>query len=148
MLTGNEMFRGARYEDGTPITRTELDLAACTSTIARHIFGPRSEVLDVGRAERFFIGPRRAALIARDKHCRYPGCTAPPVICDGHHIDEWSRDHGRTAVHRGILLCTFHHDVVHRKKIQIEPRGNKFRFTDRNGDEITAATERFMPYLD
>ncbi len=148
MLTGDAVNMGPRYEDGTSITRTELDIAACTSTLARHIFGPRSEVLDVGRAERLFTGPRRAALIARDKHCRYPGCTAPPIICDCHHIDEWVRDNGRTAVHRGILLCTFHHDLVHRKKIRIELHGNRFRFTDRHGQEITAATERFMPYLD
>ncbi len=102
------------------------------------IFGPRSELLDVGRAERTFTGPRRKALIARDKHCRFPGCTAPPVLCDGHHIDEWVRDHGNTDVARGCLLCTFHHQFVHRNDVVIVPRGKDLIFTDRHGREITA----------
>ena len=136
MLAGTAVTGGPRYEDATSIPRALLDLLACDSTIGRIIFGPASQVLDVGRAERTFTGPRRNALIARDKHCRYPGCTAPPILCDGHHIDHWARDHGETAVHRGILLCTFHHGHVHRHEIDITPHGSRFRFTDRNGREI------------
>jgi hypothetical protein len=37
---------------------------------------------------------------------------------------------------------------VHRAKVTITAHGSRFTFTDRHGDEITAATERFMPYRD
>ncbi len=136
-VTGTDVVGGPQYEDGTPISRTALDLACCDSEFARYVFGANSEVLDVGRTQRTFTCARRDALIARDKHCRYPGCTAPPILCDGHHIDEWVRKHGRTAVRRGLLLCTFHHGLVHRKGIQITLHGRRFVFTDRHGHEIT-----------
>src|SRR5215213_4994159 len=46
----------AQFEDGTPIPRALLDRLACDSEITRIIFGPHSQVLDVGRAERTFTG--------------------------------------------------------------------------------------------
>ncbi len=141
-VTGTDVVGGPQYEDGTPISRTELDLACCDSEFARYVFGANSEVLDVGRTQRTFTCARRDALIARDKHCRYPGCTAPPILCDGHHLDEWVKKHGRTAVRRGLLLCTFHHGLVHRKSIQITLHGRRFAFTDRHGHEITGDPHR------
>ena len=130
----------AQFEDGTPIPRALLDRLACDSEITRIIFGPHSQVLDVGRAERTFTGPRRDALIARDKHCRFPTCTAPPPLSEGHHVKHWRRDHGPTSVANGILLCFHHHDLVHRKGIEIERRGDTWIFIDRHGREITDDT--------
>jgi len=41
------------------------------------------------------------------------------------------------AVSRGILLCTFHHPVVHNRGIHIDRHHGRWRFTDRNGHQIT-----------
>jgi hypothetical protein len=90
MLTGDAVGGAPQFEDGTPVCRALLDKIACDSELNRVIFGPQSQVLDVGRAERTFTGPRRAAIIARDKHCRYPTCTAPPALSEGHHVDHWA----------------------------------------------------------
>jgi hypothetical protein len=136
MITGTALAVGPQYADGTPIPRTLLDRLACDSDLARIIFGPHSHVLDVGRAERTFTGPRRTALIARDTHCRYPTCTAPPALCEGHHIQHWTRDHGETTVTNGILLCWHHHDLIHRRGIDIHRDGTRFVFTDRHGRTI------------
>ena len=130
---------GPQFEDGTPIPRVLLDRLACDSEINRIIFGPQSQVLDVGRTERTFIGARRTAVVARDKHCRYPTCTAPPPLCEGHHVDQWARDHGSTSVDNGILLCWFHHDLVHRRGIGIRWDKGRWVFTDRHGYEIRDA---------
>jgi Domain of unknown function (DUF222) len=130
---------GPIFEDGTPIPRVLLNRLACDSEINRLVFGPASQVLDVGRTERTFIGPRRQALIARDRHCRYPTCTAPPVLCEGHHIRQWRRDHGSTSVDNGILLCWYHHDLVHRRGIEIRRDGKELMFVDRHGTEIRDA---------
>jgi hypothetical protein len=136
MLTGEADAGVPQYEDGTPVPRALLDRIACDSEIQRLVFGPASQVLDVGRAERTFTGPRRAAVVARDKHCRYPTCTAPPVLCEGHHVRHWARDHGSTSVDNGILLCWYHHDVVHRRHVEIHRRRDRWVFVDARGIEI------------
>jgi len=135
---------GPQFEDGTPVPRVVFERLACDSEVQRVVFGPRSHVLDVGRTERLFSGHLRTALIARDKHCRFPGCTAPPQLCEGHHVRHWARDHGPTSVDNGILLCWFHHDLVHRRGIDIaHPPGKSGRggaewvFIDRHGRRIT-----------
>ncbi len=140
-LTGDAVAGEPQFEDGTPVPRSLLDRLACDSEINRVIFGPQSQVLDVGRAEQTFKGPRRAAIVARDKHCRYPGCTAPPVLCEGHHIHHWARDHGNTAVDEGILLCWHHHSLVHRRGIEIHRRDRQWVFLDRHGIRIGADDE-------
>jgi hypothetical protein len=58
-------------------------------------------VLDVGRKTRTIPAPIRRALTARDKRCRFPGCTARR--CDAHHIDRWAEG-GPTALHNLILV--------------------------------------------
>ncbi len=72
-------------ESKTPIPRSVLDRIACDSEVTRVVFGPAGQVLDVGRTQRTFTGPRRRALDARDGGCRAPGCNAPPRLCEGHH---------------------------------------------------------------
>jgi hypothetical protein len=133
MFTGDAPAGAPHFLDGTPVPRALLDKLACDSQINRVIFGPKSQVLDVGRAERTFTGPRRAAIIARDKHCRYPTCTAPPALSEAHHVDHWARDHGATSVDNGILLCWHHHSLVHRRGIEIHRRSGRWVFLDRHG---------------
>jgi hypothetical protein len=103
--------------------------------------------LDVGRAERTFTNARRSAIIARDKHCRFPGCTAPPAISECHHVRHWSRG-GATDVANGILLCWFHHDLVHRRGIAIQRRGNRWEFTDADGRELVDSSAGQDPCLE
>ncbi len=136
MIAGDGPAVGPQFEDGTPIPRGLLERIACDSDLTRIVFGPQSQVLDVGRAERTFTGPRRTALVARDRHCRYPGCTAPPGLSEGHHIRHWVRDHGDTSVRNGILLCWYHHDLVHRRRIEIHRHDDQWVFTDRLGRPI------------
>jgi len=53
----------------------------------------------------------RRALKARDKNCRFPGCTHQHFI-DGHHIKHWA-DAGETSLDNLVQLCRFHHRLVH-----------------------------------
>jgi hypothetical protein len=135
-----ERFAVAEILGAGPIPASMLARLACDSEIARIVFGPDSQVINVGRAERSYAGPRRKAVIARDRHCRYPGCTAPPALGEIHHIDEWVKDHGDTDINMGILLCWHHHDLIHRMHIQIRPSpGGGWTFTTRHGTPITLA---------
>ncbi|WNB85555.1 DUF222 domain-containing protein [Cellulomonas sp. ATA003] len=131
-----------QYHDGTPVPRAALNRLMCDGGFTRFLFSADSQILDVGREKRLFTPHMRAAIIARDKHCVYPGCTAPPVLCETHHVDQWARDHGTTSVTNGILLCWYHHDLIHRMNITITCDTNTtWAFTDRFGNPIRSTME-------
>jgi len=135
-----ERFAVAEILGAGPIPTTVLARLACDSEISRIVFGPQSQVINVGRAERTYAGPRRKAVIARDRHCRYPGCTAPPALGEIHHINHWVRDHGDTDINTGILLCWHHHDHVHRNHIHIRPSpGGGWTFHTHHGHPVALA---------
>src|SRR5215813_4304527 len=70
--------------------------------------------LDVGAATETIPAHLRRLVIARDRHCRFPGCAQPPAACQPHHILPRSKG-GRTCLTNLLLLCTFHHLIaVHR----------------------------------
>ena len=47
--------------------------------------------LKLGREARYATPAQFKALVARDKHCTFPGCTRLPQWCDTHHLTWWSR---------------------------------------------------------
>ncbi len=56
----------------------------------------------------------RRAVTLRDQHCRFPGCTQPPAVCQIHHLTPRAAG-GPTALGNLALLCRFHHlTVIHR----------------------------------
>ncbi len=87
---------------------------ACEASIVPMVLGGRSEVLDLGRNERFFTRAQRRAISRRDGCCTFPGCTIPPQWCDVHHVRHWI-DGGCTDLTNGALLCGRHHTVVHER---------------------------------
>ncbi len=84
---------------------------ACDAGILPVVLGGPSQPLDVGREERLFTKPIRAALTLRDKGCAFPGCTAVPAACEAHHIAPWWAG-GHTALDNAVLLCPRHHRLV------------------------------------
>lgn len=64
----------------------------------------------VGDAATPVTGKLRAALIARDGGCRFPGCSMPPQWTDAHHLIP---GRGRT-IDDVALHCRRHHRTVHR----------------------------------
>jgi hypothetical protein len=52
-------------------------------------------------------------LAKRDGGCAFPGCDRPPSWCEAHHAgDPWACA-GETNLDQGVLLCCFHHRLVH-----------------------------------
>jgi hypothetical protein len=83
-------------------------------------FNTRSVPLDVGYSDHIPETIRRA-VIARARHCEWPGgCDRPPSACDVHHLIH-KKDGGPTSVTGCGLFCDFHHDVcIHRWGWQVE----------------------------
>jgi hypothetical protein len=76
--------------------------------------GTASLPLDVGKATEQIPGHLRRAVIARDRHCAFPGCRQRPAACQVHHIRPRSKG-GGTSLTNLLLLCAFHHLIaVHR----------------------------------
>jgi hypothetical protein len=67
--------------------------------------------LTLGRATRTPSAAMVRALRRRDRTCRFPGC-GRRRYSDAHHVTWWSRG-GRTDLANLVLLCGFHHRLVH-----------------------------------
>jgi hypothetical protein len=99
-------------ENGVVLDVHMLRTLACDASVSRVVFGPDREVLDVGRKTRVIPAALRRAVIARDRHCSWPGCGRSPRWCDVHHIISWA-DGGETVITNLCLLCRYHHTLTH-----------------------------------
>ena len=86
---------------------------ACDAAIIPTVLGSDGELLDLGRERRLVTPALRLALWQRDGGCTFPGCTVPATWCDAHHVTHWCRG-GTTSLLNAALLCSRHHDHVHR----------------------------------
>ena len=98
--------------DGTDLSAATIRRLACDAEVVPVVLGTHGEPLDVGRARRSVTQPLWTALVARDRHCAFPDCDRPPVMCHAHHIRHWLF-HGKTKLRNLVLLCGHHHRVVH-----------------------------------
>lgn len=108
----------AEWEDGRgPIPEDVLRRIAADSEITRVVFGPDSQVIDVGRAARTFSGHLRRAVVARDRECVVDGCGAPPSIGEIHHaVTRWA-DGGITSIDNAALVCAFHNQWLEDQRV-------------------------------
>jgi hypothetical protein len=102
----------AELDQVGPIDHETVRRLACDASVTRIVFGPRSEPLDVGRRTSVVPSAIRRAVVARDRHCRFPGCDRPQGWCDAHHVRHWA-DGGPTSVGNLVLLCRRHHRLTH-----------------------------------
>src|SRR3954453_21312188 len=76
--------------DGTVLPPGVLRRLACDAEVIPAVLGTHSEVLDVGRVHRRVTPAIWTALVIRDRHCTFPGCTRPPLMCPAHHLRHWA----------------------------------------------------------
>jgi len=109
-------------EDGTELSAGTVRRLACDAELLPAVLGRHGEPLDVGRTRRPVTAAIWAALVLRDRHCTFPGCTRPPAMCHAHHIHPWALG-GETKLSNLVLLCGHHHRVIHDSpwKVRINP---------------------------
>jgi hypothetical protein len=116
--------------DGIELPPEVVRRLACDAEIIPVVLGTRGEVLDIGRVSRTVTTPLWHGLVARDRHCAFPACTRPPVMCHAHHIRHWADD-GNTALDNLVLVCSHHHRVLHHTpwQIRLNPKDRQPEFS-------------------
>ena len=109
----------ATLEDGTTIPLTELTRLLCDAEMTRIVVSADNVPTNLGRTQRLYSREQRRAIIARDRSCRFPGCTLEARWSEVHHIDWWDRDNGETSLENGILCCRYHHGQIHRGTLTV-----------------------------
>jgi hypothetical protein len=110
-LTAAKPTLSASLEDGTRVSAETLRRVACDGGLVAVAVDEADGVLDVGRRTRAIPTAIRRALLLRDEGCRFPGCSNTRFL-HGHHVQHWLHG-GRTALDNLVLLCSFHHRLVH-----------------------------------
>jgi len=116
----------ADLELSLPISTRTAERIACDCTMSRVVLAD-SMVIDVGRAKRTVSAPTMRALRVRDKGCRFPGCDRQVDWTNPHHIIHWARG-GPNNLPNMVLLCYFHHRLLHEGGWQVIKSGRDFTF--------------------
>jgi hypothetical protein len=111
----------SEMEDGTRLSAETSRRLSCDAGLVRVEHGADGSVIDVGRKTRTIPPAVRRALEARDRGCRFPGCGRR--FTDAHHVKHWA-DGDKTSVRNCVLLCRFHHRLVHEGGWRVEWRGD------------------------
>ena len=120
-------------EQGPSIAAETTRRLSCDASVVRILEDSKGEPLDVGRRTRTIPPAIRRALNARDKGCRFPGCSFKRYV-DGHHVHHWAHG-GETRLSNLVTLCRFHHRLVHEGQVEIQVLDDgAFRFIRPNGE--------------
>ncbi|MET1043107.1 MAG: DUF222 domain-containing protein [Microbacteriaceae bacterium] len=109
-----------------PVSVETVERIACTQGTIPILFDDHGQVLNLGREQRLFSPKQRIALAARDGGCMDPDCDRPASWTEAHHIKHWARDLGNTDIADGILLCWYHHLLIHNNHWEIEYRDGSY----------------------
>lgn len=135
-LMNDDLDGRSEIEGGPALPPETIRRLGCDCSIVS-IIENEGEILDVGRKTRSIPTSIKRALIARDRQCRFPGCTSK-VWVEGHHIDHWIRDEGETKLSNLVLVCRAHHRAVHEYGYEVVIDGPEVTFFRPDGTPIKA----------
>ena len=123
---------GGVLEDGLAMSMEAVRRVACDASVVTILEDPDGCPLEVSRETRTISTRMRRALQARDRGCRFPGCGAK-AFTEGHHV-QWVSKGGKTKLSNLVLLCWWHHHLVHEGGWSIERTAKRGRFVFRRPD--------------
>jgi Domain of unknown function (DUF222)/HNH endonuclease len=106
-----EAVPNAEVETGHVLAPATAQRLLCDARVQVSLDDAAGVPLTLGRATRTPSAAMVRALRRRDRTCRFPGCGRRRYT-DAHHVIWWSRG-GRTDLANLVLLCGFHHRLVH-----------------------------------
>ena len=111
VLTHDDPNGECHLENGAAITAETARRLSCDSNLVRLYQDADGRPVALSAKTRVVPTAMRRALHARDRSCRFPGCTHRAWL-DAHHVHHWS-DGGPTHLDNLLLLCRRHHRAVH-----------------------------------
>jgi Domain of unknown function (DUF222)/HNH endonuclease len=135
-------------EDGPSLAAETARRLACDASVVSIVENEQGEPLNVGRKSRTVPPAIRRALNARDRGCRFPGCSNTRYV-DAHHVHHWAQG-GETKLSNLALLCRFHHRQVHEGQVVIQTLDDgALRFLKPDGESFdSVAPDHTEPLLD
>jgi hypothetical protein len=97
--------------DGAVLEPPTVERLRCEAELQVVTTSSDGAPLRLGRTTRLPTAALSSAVRRRDRECRFPGCGARRFT-EAHHIVWWSRG-GSTDLENLVLLCGFHHRLVH-----------------------------------
>ena len=129
------------------VSRETARRLACDGDVEHVVEDRDGNPLYMGRRSRLVRGTLRRAVQARDGCCRFPGCNRR-ARAETHHSDEWHLG-GETNIDKVVLLCRFHHHLVHEGGWQVIASPTEgFVFRSPDGRSISAAPPLFEGSVD
>ncbi len=125
LLEGRKPFPQLYDYDAMELDWAQLRMTACDASVIPMVLNSKGEPLDVGRSQRSFPTSIRRAVIVRDGGCAYPGCNMPHMYSEVHHIKHW-QDGGSTSLENAVMLCRFHHLVIHQSEVLVRLNDDQF----------------------
>jgi Domain of unknown function (DUF222)/HNH endonuclease len=114
---------------GTGLSASAMRRVACDATVVPVVHDDTT--IEVGRSRRAPSPAQRRALRVRDRHCRFPGCTKHRNL-HAHHIIHWA-DGGPTVLSNLVMVCSFHHRVLHDHGFNLVGTAESFEVTTPDG---------------
>jgi hypothetical protein len=118
----------AEVEDGPAIPSETAERLLCNARAQTILEDPSGQPVRLGRLRREPPAWMVRQVRYRDRECRFPRCGARRFT-EAHHI-RWWRDGGGTDLDNLVLICSFHHRLVHEHgwSIRREPDGEVLWF--------------------
>jgi len=105
-------------EGATALPVETVRRLACDASVVTVLEDEAGEPVAIGRKTRTIAPALRRALQARDRGCRFPGCTHRRYV-DAHHIHHWAHG-GETSLGNLVMLCRRHHRSLHEGGMLVE----------------------------
>jgi hypothetical protein len=121
----------------TVVSSAAIQRLACDAGIHRYVANAPDLKVHYGRQTRNISDALYEVLCVRDHGCRWPGCDIPSAMCEGHHAETWTIDHGETEPDNLVLVCWYHHHLLHEQRWRVEPLGaGHFQLHTPHGDTV------------
>jgi uncharacterized protein DUF222 len=127
----------ARLEGGPEVPASTAERLACDARVQLLLNDRTGNRMYLGRNRRLATPAQIAALTVRDGDgCQFPGCTHIRHL-HAHHRQHWLYG-GRTDVDNLILICGFHHRLIHDHGYRIRRLPGRWEFLRPDGTPIPA----------
>jgi Domain of unknown function (DUF222) len=125
----------ARLEGGPEVPASTAERLACDARVQVLLNDRTGNRMYLGRSRRLASPAQIAALTVRDGDgCQFPGCTHTRHL-HAHHVTPWWFG-GRTDVDDMILICSFHHKLIHDHGYRIRRLPGRWEFLRPDGTTI------------